>query len=70
MAQTIRRALCVDCAGTLRDAQLVFRKIPGTDGEEPKCAWCRQRRYTSTYEIRYGRGREKDSHSGARTGSE
>lgn len=69
MPKTMKRALCAECAQTLRDAQLVFRKLPGTEGAEPRCAWCRQRRYTSGYEIQYGRERRTDSHASLRTGS-
>ena len=55
--KTIQRYLCVECARTLRDAQVVHKKIPYAEGSAPRCDWCRKTRYGAMYEIRYGRER-------------
>lgn len=53
--KTLDRYLCAECAQMLRDAQLVFKKIPSTQGDKPECDWCHKRRYGSQYKIKYGR---------------
>ena len=53
--KTIERYLCVECAKTLRDAQVVHKKIPYTEGSAEKCDWCRRTRYGAGYTIMYGR---------------
>jgi hypothetical protein len=53
--KTIERYLCAECAQVLRESQVVFRRLPNTDGAEPKCDWCRKKRYGAKYLIRYGK---------------
>ena len=53
--KTLERYLCAECAQMLRDAQLVYKKVPGAEGEKPECDWCRKRRYGAKYKIVYGR---------------
>lgn len=52
--KSIDRYLCCECAKTLRDAQLVFKKVPNTEGQQPKCDWCHFPRFGTAYRIRYG----------------
>ena len=56
--KTIQRYLCVECAKTLRDSTITFKKIPYSEGGAPKCDWCRKPRFCAMYEIRYGRERK------------
>lgn len=51
----LRRYLCQDCAKDLKEAQLIFKKIPDTEGSKDMCAWCKRKRYGAEYEILYGR---------------
>lgn len=53
----LRRYLCAACVQDMKKAQLIFRKIPDTEGSRDTCAWCRRKRYGAEYEILYGRGR-------------
>lgn len=55
--KTVERYLCAECAKTLRDSALTFKKVPGTEGESPKCEWCRKPRYCTAYTIVYGKER-------------
>ena len=49
-------ALCRDCEQMLRDAQLIYKALHGFEGEEPTCAFCKQKRFTAKYLVQYGRG--------------
>ena len=51
---TVDRFLCRDCEQNLKDAQLVYKKIPGTENAD-RCEWCKARRYGAKYRIKYGR---------------
>lgn len=53
--KTIERYLCIECAQMLRDAQLVYKKVPGREGDKPVCDWCHKKRYGTAYQIQYGR---------------
>lgn len=53
--KTIDRYLCADCERNLREAQIIYKKIPNTQGEKDRCEWCRKMRSGSMYRIRYGR---------------
>ena len=48
-------ALCRDCVKDLAAAQLAYKPVPGHEGEEPVCVFCRQKRFTGRYAIQYGR---------------
>ena len=52
---TADRFLCKDHEQWLKDAQLVYKKIPGTENAD-RCEWCKARRYGAKYRIKYGRG--------------
>lgn len=54
--KTVVRYLCTECVQDMKDAGLIFRKLPGTEGNKDECAWCHRRRYGAEYEICYGRG--------------
>ena len=56
--KTLKRYLCAACEKGLADANLVYKKVPGTDGQRDTCAWCGRRCYGAEYEIQYGRDRK------------
>ena len=56
--KTIDHYLCRDCEQDLKTAGLIYKRVPGCEGEQPVCDFCRQRRFTAKYRIQYGR-REK-----------
>lgn len=49
---------CVDCERDLTAAQLVHKKVPGSEGS-CECGFCHQKRYCTMYRIQYGRGRRE-----------
>lgn len=53
----VQRYLCQDCMKNLSDAQLVYKKIPGSEDSQ-ECEWCRKRRYCTKVRILYGRDKE------------
>ena len=53
--KTLDRYLCAECAQMLRDAKLVFKKVPETQGQKPECDWCHRKRFGTAYRIKYGR---------------
>ena len=53
----LERYLCETCRRMLDDAQLVYKKVPNTEGEKQYCDWCRYRRFGARYKIQFGRGR-------------
>ncbi len=55
---TLRRYLCAGCVRNMEQAQLVFKKIPGSEGEKQVCSWCGRKCYGADYLIMYGRGRK------------
>lgn len=52
--KTLERYLCIECAQMLRDAGLIYKKVPGSEGEKAECEWCHKKRYGAGYRIRYG----------------
>lgn len=55
---TIDRFLCRACERNMREAQLVYKKLPGTDDAE-ECAWCHERKLGAVYRIKTGKGVRK-----------
>ena len=56
----LERYLCAGCVRNMEQAQLIFKKVPGTDGEKKACQWCGRQCYGSTYKIMYGREIKRD----------
>lgn len=52
---TLDRYLCKDCRQNLQRAGLIFKKMPGLEGSEERCAWCKRPCAGSVYRIKYGR---------------
>lgn len=52
---TIERFLCEICRQQLDGAGLVYKKVPGTEGEKQRCDWCKEKHYGARYLIRFGR---------------
>ena len=55
--KTIERYLCADCAQVLRESQVVFRRLPNTDGQEPKYQAAYLRAFTAMLKERERRGK-------------
>ena len=55
--KTIERYLCAECAKGMRDAKIVYKKVPYSEGNAEKCDWCRRTRYGAKYAIQYGKER-------------
>lgn len=55
--KTAERYLCSGCVQDMKQAQLIFKPLPGTNGERQKCEWCGRLCYGARYKILYGRGR-------------
>ena len=55
MRKSVQRYLCRDCKKILQDSGLAYKRVPGTEGSEERCAWCERERFGTTYKILYGR---------------
>ena len=53
--KTCERYLCAGCMKNMEAAQIIFKKIPGTEGDRQKCEWCGRSCYGAKYKIMYGR---------------
>ena len=52
--KTVEKYLCSEHAQWLKDAGLIFKKVPGSEGERDECDWCGRVCYGARYKIRYG----------------
>lgn len=55
MRRSVERYLCPDCKKILQASGLIYKRVPGSEGSEDRCAWCERERLGTTYKILYGR---------------
>ena len=60
----LERYLCAGCVKNMEKAQLIFKKVPGTEGSltmKRNCEWCGRSCYGASYKIMYGGRIERDN---------
>ena len=66
----LERYLCAGCVKNMEKAQLIFKKVPGTEGERKPCSWCGRSCYGAVYKIMYGGRIERDNATAADAGGD
>lgn len=55
----VNRYLCKDCEQSLRQSNLIYRKMPNSEGSYDRCQWCHRRCYGAAFVIRYAEKKEQ-----------
>lgn len=66
--KNVERYLCAGCMKSMEKAQLIFKKVPGTEGGRSNCAWCGRSCYGAFYKIAYGGGKRNGNAAAANAG--
>lgn len=53
--KTADRDLCQSCRQILHDSKMIYKIVPGHEGDAEWCAWCKRKKPTSRYRIQYER---------------